>query len=1243
MFIELFLSFMPINFSQLSSLCNRFFPLFFTFFALFPQNLFSQDPVKIFIYAGQSNSQGRSTSLASIPTGEEDANILFAWNIQAASNYLAEGWDTLQPVLRRGSQTTAIHAGELAVGRNLYGEGLENIGIIKVAKSGTNLKVPWNPTFPRTSSTSGTGNGGMYWLMINFVESKLADLEARGIPYEIEAIFWHQGEADTRSNLAPDYEVHFQQFVDSVQAHLDPDIEVYAVSVYNPSRRVEDVATVRAAQEAVADRNEHVHFIDLDSIYFDSTGQRNDAYITSDGVHYKTPGYFKVGDAFTTAYLANNPLFPCDTTIQVDSLSRISITSQATSDCRAQDGSIWLGGGPDSVWYSIDGGSTFQDTPIFRGLAAGSYTILVQDIEGVGCKIPLPGTPIQVASPPVPQILNVNSFPTSQCEAADGGLVVQALADTPEFSLDGVSFQAQAQFENLTAGNYWVYVREQASPTCLDSVQTQVSRPSFCGPPECDVQRNLALNGEASQSSTRGNGFARFAVDGDTVGDDNWGDEANLQHTETEVGAWWQVDLQGLYALDTLVMYNRLSTSSFILRRLADFYVFVSASEMDGESSIEELINDPTVVDTLIEEAVGRKMRIPLGHVEGQYVLIKLRGEGPLHMSEVEVYGCEANPIVCEVSIDEVSLSEVSGCDTEDGSISISASGAHLEYSIDQGQSFYPSPIFSNLSSGAYHIVVRDSLQPGCAASYGDNPISLSSPADSIQIEAVLVQAGNGCDSTKGRIEVMANGITYEYSIDGGNSFFPQPVFEDLESGNYELVVRDSRIPSCEKVYDQNPIHIHLPSQPEIVDVLAQDITDCGLVDGQLSILALGDSLAYSIDGGLSFQATPIFSGLDSGAYHILVQEISHENCKQVYEENPVRIKAPESPELIEIQVSDVSECGVQDGQIEVLATGNSLVYSIDRGVSFQESPIFSNLDAGPYQIQVREAEFLACLAESSSQTFVNAPPDCESCSPENLSLRTGVTASQSTTRGNGFAHFVIDGNPLGNNNWGSDANMQHTETAPNTWWKVDLGEVATLDSIVIFNRTTTQTFILRRLRDFHVYISSTDIDGSRSLTDLSSDPLLFEYEFPGEAGPIEQLHLPQVQGRFVLIKLTGEGPLHMAEVEVWGCSGNSVNSSSFGQTQVPSKPIAALSVSLHASPNPFQKSFELEVRGSLPEGAYLKILNSMGQVLYQAPARQTQSIELNDSEREGFYLVLIESVSGIRSIKVAKAPQEGK
>ena len=220
---------------------------------------------------------------------------------------------------------------------------------------------------------------------------------------------------------------------------------------------------------------------------------------------------------------------------------------------------------------------------------------------------------------------------------------------------------------------------------------------------------------------------------------------------------------------------------------------------------------------------------------------------------------------------------------------------------------------------------------------------------------------------------------------------------------------------------------------------------------------------------------------------------------------------------------------------------------------------------------------------------------------------------------------------------------MQHTETALGTWWKVDLGVVAPLDSIIIFNRTTTQTFLLRRLRNFHVYISSSDIDGNRSLEDLSADPLLFEYEFPGEAGSVEQLYLPQIQGRFILIKLAGEGPLHMAEVEIWGCQGSPESFGSLSQSTFSTLPSLELPISLHASPNPFQKSFDLEIKGSFPEGAYLKILNGMGQILYRAPARPTQSIGLSDSEGDGFYLVLLESVSGIQSIKLTKIPPKGK
>ena len=1176
--------------------------------------LHAQEPLKIFIYAGQSNAEGRAASFENIPPGTDDGNILFAWNIQAARNFLAVGWDTLQPVPRLNS-SNYIHAGELAFARNLYAEGLEDIGVIKVTKAGTSLDIPWNPTGPRTSSMSGTGTGGMYWLMINFVEQKLADLDAMGIPYELEALVWHQGEGDTNPVRAPRYETNFQNFADSIKVHLSPDIELYAAKIYNPSADPANVALVQQALMTVATNNNHVHFVDLDSIYYDETGARNSEYITADGIHYKTPGYFKVGDALSHAYLQQNPVLLCDTLITQDAFSQISLNTQAVSDCGATDGAITLSGNLSGLVFSINGGLSFQDSAVFNDLPAGNYSLVIQDEQQLGCKVPFPNNPVLVAAPQTPTIDTVLATSPSLCGLTDGSLTINGSGNNLEYSLDNVSFQSTEQFIGLAAGVYRVYLRDNTLLGCVDSATVQVPASATCVPSECTNPNNLALAGVASQSTTRGNGEASFAIDGNVIGDDNWGADADMQHTETLPDSWWKVDLGDSFVIDSLSIYNRTNTQSYLLSRLSDFYIFFSEVDIDGNRATSALVNDPNISNTFFSGPAGSVEGFTYEELVGRYVMIKLTGPGPLHMAEVEIYGCESvPPTPCDITISEVNTMDRSDCEALDGNIEVVASGLNLEYSIDGGISFSPSPIFSGLDSGTYQVVVREIADPTCTTTYVGNPVIISLPVlpvinqvaisntsgcgladgsisitatgsgleysidgglyyqtspefndlpkgqyeifvrelgllgcetfytnnpveirdnSSLAINNVTFNDPTDCGLEDGSIDIQATGNSLEYSIDGGQNYQSSPNFSALGTGDYTIIVRESGPEGCEEVYTDNPLSIQAPTLPQIQAVNAQNLSDCGLLDGSLEISATGQNLVYSIDGGQNFSANSIFSGLSAGAYSIVVDVPGTNSCAVSYPTNPINIAGPSLPTILTVSPTDPSECGVLDGSISVSASGTDLLFSLD-GVSFQSSNTFNGLSAGNYTVYVKEQGFNSC--QVTGNTVLSEPEGCEACISANLAL-SGL-ASQSTTRGDGVASFAIDGNLIGDDNWGPDANMTHTDGLANSWWKVDLGEEASLDSVVIYNRTTTQAFLLSRLRDFYLFVSIGDIEGSRSVSDLSSDPNIATQFFSGDAGQKETINLSQIQGRYVLIKLPSAGPLHLAEVEVYGCEG---------------------------------------------------------------------------------------------------------
>ncbi len=82
---------------------------------------------------------------------------------------------------------------------------------------------------------------------------------------------------------------------------------------------------------------------------------------------------------------------------------------------------------------------------------------------------------------------------------------------------------------------------------------------------------NVALRGEAKQSSTDFGGDARLAIDGNTNG--QYEAAKSTSHTALSDNPWWEVDLKSEQSLDRIVVWNR--TDGGLGSRLANFRVLV--------------------------------------------------------------------------------------------------------------------------------------------------------------------------------------------------------------------------------------------------------------------------------------------------------------------------------------------------------------------------------------------------------------------------------------------------------------------------------------------------------------------------------------------------------------------------------------------------------------------------------------------------------------------------------------------
>jgi hypothetical protein len=72
---------------------------------------------------------------------------------------------------------------------------------------------------------------------------------------------------------------------------------------------------------------------------------------------------------------------------------------------------------------------------------------------------------------------------------------------------------------------------------------------------------NIALRGEAKQSSTYSDAVAAHAIDGRTDGEYAKG---SIAHTNTEENPWWEVDLKSTASIDRIVVFNRAESGDRI-------------------------------------------------------------------------------------------------------------------------------------------------------------------------------------------------------------------------------------------------------------------------------------------------------------------------------------------------------------------------------------------------------------------------------------------------------------------------------------------------------------------------------------------------------------------------------------------------------------------------------------------------------------------------------------------------------
>lgn len=255
------------------------------------------EPIRVFIFAGQSNMVGSDSKVKDIDRfppfrglEQPQTNTLFSYSIGRENKMESNGWVDLQPV-------NNVVGPELSFARTVTQCIDTPIAIIKVAAGGTHLGGDWNPDQP-------TGFE-MYPLALKVIQQSLKQLEDLGHEYRLEGFMWHQGENDMfNEEYMANYGKNLKHFLTRWRTDLKtPGLRFYigelcTKTIWGMDLRPRMYA-ISLGQKEVATNDKLAQYVPTSHVGVEIGGGVGLHY------HYGTLGQLEHGENYATAYLQN--------------------------------------------------------------------------------------------------------------------------------------------------------------------------------------------------------------------------------------------------------------------------------------------------------------------------------------------------------------------------------------------------------------------------------------------------------------------------------------------------------------------------------------------------------------------------------------------------------------------------------------------------------------------------------------------------------------------------------------------------------------------------------------------------------------------------------------------------------------------------------------------------------------------------------------------------------------------------
>jgi large repetitive protein len=686
--------------------------------------------------------------------------------------------------------------------------------------------------------------------------------------------------------------------------------------------------------------------------------------------------------------------------IQPDELLIDSVVAEDISCHGANDGTITIitTGGTGNKEYSMDGGLTFlSNGGLFTGLVQGSFDIVVRDENG--CETVYPGV-VTINDPPLIGLGSVAVTDALCFGSLTGSIAVTGTGGTGQllYSLDNDSYQLAGVFNSLSAGAYTLYIKDEnncirvftipevGQPDML-SVTAQVlnidcftgaGTPAISASPAGGVSPyTLTLYQGGTQvqtiSGVAEGGSALFgsltagltdywviADDSNGCGPANSGMLSTVVPGELLAGSISVTDAECYGVAGGIIEISALGGTAPYL-----FSLYTQADDWAGDYE--------TGGTAVFDQLFAGTYRVEI---------FDANGCGPAVAGDI-IIGQPA-----EFILNPPFISHISCFGESDGSLNIIALGGagQVEYSINNGASYYASGFFTDLPAGLYEVLARDGT--GCVLQGGT--VEIIAPDRLIFDEVQVENIPGGSPGDLGSILVIMAGGTapYEYSINSGISWQIDNLFPDLTEGQYTILVSDAN--GCTA---DTTVIVVVDYGITLSVQVAEEPYCHGDVNGMLIITAGSGTgpYEYSIDGGLSFQASGIFTDLPASVYWLVARDAFGLTGQLMF-----NLSQP-GPLVAGVSVGDAwCRDFSPDGSVELDVTGGTIPYSFiwSDGATTRD---IAGIDAGEYDVRITDARGCEFIIEEITVGFehsigVTLPEEYLICHGAGVNLETGIS-----------------------------------------------------------------------------------------------------------------------------------------------------------------------------------------------------------------------------------------------------------